>query len=144
MTVIATDSKRISNLVKSEGDFGRDGMTRQEVTVNVSAETTLTLGSVLGTDGTSYVPRDPDAADGSEAAAAVVLFGPDELGLIEATEFTVPASTDTTVIVLKPKTGAYVVVAEEALVFDVDHDDTETATAITELAALGIHTKTQV
>ena len=145
MTVVATANPRISNLVKSESDQGRDGVTREEVVINVAAETTLTLGSVLGkiTASGKYIPSDPAAGDGSEAAGAVFLFGPDALGLLESTSVTIPATTDTTVIVLKPKTGAYAVVAEEALVFDVAHDAAETTAALAELAAAGIHTKTQ-
>ena len=145
MTVIATESPRFSNLVKDEDNNGRFGMTRQEVVVNVASETTLKLGSVLGkiTASGKYVPSDPDASDGSEAAAAVFLFGPDAIGNVEATEVTIPATTDTTVIVLKPKVGAYAVVAEQALVFDVAHDAGETATALAELEAAGIHTVTQ-
>lgn len=145
MTVVSTAKPRISNLVKSESDLGRDGVTREEVVINVAAETTLKLGSVLGqvTASGKYKPADPDASTGEETAAAVFLFGADALGLLESTEVVIPAATDTTVIVLKPKTGAYAVVAEEALVFDVDHDATEKAAAIADLSAAGIHTKTQ-
>lgn len=145
MTIVSTSNPRISNLVKSEGDFGRDGVTREEVIVNVAAETTLTLGSVLGqiTASGKYIPADPALATGAENAAAVFLFGPDAVGNLEATSVTIPAATDTTVVVLKPKTGAYAVVAEEALVFDVAHDAAETTAALADLAAIGIHTKTQ-
>lgn len=145
MTVVSTANPRISNLVKSEGDFGRDGVTREEVVINVAAETVLTLGSVLGkvTASGKYVPVDHALANGAEDAAAVFLMGADAVGVLESTKVTIPAATDTTVIVLRPKTGAYAVVAEEALVFDVAHDATQKAAAIADLAAIGIHTKTQ-
>lgn len=145
MTVVSTESPRISNLVKYEDDLGVKGVTRKEVTINVPAETTLTLGSVLATVTATgkYEPRDPAGADGSEVAQAVFLFGEGSNGLMDQTSVTIPATTDTTVIVLEPATGSYAVVADEALVFDVTHTSGERTTAVEELAAAGIHTKTQ-
>lgn len=145
MTVVATEAPRISNLVKYEDDLGRKGVTREEVVINVAAETTLTTGSVLGqvTSSGKYEPRDPDATTGEEASAAVLLFGAGSNGLFDQTSVTIPAATDTTVIVLKPAVGSYAVVADESLVFDVTHTSGQRTTAVAELNALGIQTLTQ-
>lgn len=145
MTEVSVENPRISNLVKYEDGRAPHNMTREEVVVNVAAETTLTLGSVLGqvTSTGKYEPRDPAATTGEEVSAAVFLFGDNETGVTESTKVTIPASTDTTVIVLKPATGSYAVVADESLVFDVTHTTGQRATAVEELASAGIHTKTQ-
>lgn len=96
---------------------------RDGVTVNVAKETTLSSGSVLGkvTATGKYVPRDPDAVDGSEVAAAIVL-----------NHTVVPASTDTQV-------DAYIngplELKKAGLVFDVAHDAGQQATAISEIEA---------
>lgn len=146
MTVVATEAPRISNLVKYEDDLGRKGVTREEVVINVAAETTLTLGSVLGkvTASGKYKPRDPAATTtGENVSAAVLLFGAGSNGLFDQTSVTIPAATDTTVIVLKPAVGSYAVVADESLVFDVTHTSGQRTTAVGELNSLGIQTLTQ-
>ncbi len=129
--VIFTEPTYISNLVKMEA-HKEWGFCRDTVSVTITAGADLTIGSVLGvvTATGEYTPRDPDATDGSEVAAAIVLEN-----------ITVEAATATDVIVM---VRGDAVVAEEALVFDVDHDDTEKAAAVEELKALRILTRTQL
>jgi len=129
--VIYTQPKLYSDLVKAE--FWSDqGWCLEGGTVNVSTATDLVIGSVMGkvTLTGKYVPRDPDATDGSEIAAAII-----------AKNVAVPASTDTTVQLI---VNGPMKVAEESLIFDVEHDSTETAKAISELAALQIKTAPQL
>lgn len=125
MAKIGTSPLHLSNVVKHE--YATDhGYCRETGVVNVASETALTVGSVLGkvTATGKYIPSDPAAVDGSEVAAAVVLEN-----------ITVPATTDTDVTLLVR--GAAIVTAK-GLVFDVAHDATQTATAHSELEALGI------
>lgn len=97
---------------------------RNGVTVNVASETKLSVGSVLGkvTATGKYVPRDPDAVDGSEVAVAVVIEN-----------ITVPATTDTQVDAF---INGPLELKKAGLVFDVAHDAGQQATAIAELEAL--------
>lgn len=96
---------------------------RNGVTVNVATATDLKVGSVLGkvTATGKYVPRDPDASDGSEVSAAIVIEN-----------ISVAATTDTQV-------NAYIngplELKKAGLVFDVTHDAGEQATAISEIEA---------
>jgi hypothetical protein len=127
MALIGTSPYTLSNVVAheyaTEHGFCRlfDG-----ATVNVASETALTVGSVLGkvTASGKYVPRDPDAVDGSEVAAAVVLEN-----------ITVAAATDTQVNVI---VRGPAILKKGGLVFDVAHDAAQQATAISEIEALGI------
>lgn len=129
--VIFTQPKRYSDLVKRE-QWADMGWCNEKVTVNVAAETALTIGSVVGkvTATGKYVPRDHAAVDGSQVAAGVVLEN-----------ITVPATTDTSVLVM---VDGDAFLAEESLVFDVAHDAGQKAAAVAELKALGIKTKTQL
>ena len=129
--VIFTEPTYISHLVKKE-QWAEDGWCREKVTVNVAAETALTIGSVIAYNSSTskYVPRDPAGANGTDVAVGVVIEN-----------ITVPATTDTKVLAL---VDGDVIVAEEALVFDVAHTSGEKATAIAELKALGIKTRTQL
>lgn len=89
MAVIATDTPRFSNVVKGEL-WPELAYCRAVVTVNDSAAT-LTVGTVLGkvtADG-KYKVAVETASDGSKVADAIVIQ-----------EVTVPASTDTKVLVL--------------------------------------------
>lgn len=127
MAKVASDFKIVSDLVKHEYK-PEYGYCRKVVTVNETAETVLSIGSVLGkvtADG-KYKTSDPVAVDGSEAAAAVV---------VEA--ITVPAATDTEVEVLVRGPVGVLEDSAGGLVFDVAHDATQTATAEAELEALG-------
>lgn len=124
MTQVNTSVYHLSNVVgfefKPEIGFCRS---RDGVTVNVATATDLTVGSVLGkiTATGKYVPRDPDATDGSEVSAAVVIEN-----------ISVAATTDTLV-------DAYIngplELKQAGLVFDVTHDAGEQATAIAEIEA---------
>jgi len=118
-------------LVKAEF-WAEHGWCREAVTVNVATETDLSVGSVLGkvTATGKYVPRDPAAVDGSEVAAAVVYENK-----------SVAATTDTLVEVL---VDGPVLLAKQALVFDVTHDAGQQDTAISELQALGMKFKEQL
>lgn len=127
MAKVSTDFKIVSDVVKHEykPEFG---YCRKVVTVNEASETELSLGSVLGkvtADG-KYKVSDPDAVDGSEVAAAVVVA-----------PLTVAATTDTEVEVLVRGPVGVLESAAGGLVFDVAHDATQTATAEAELEALG-------
>lgn len=128
---VFTEAKKESDLIKKEF-WQQTGWCRKEVTVNEAAQIDLTIGSVLGkvtADG-KYKASDPAAVDGSQVVAAVCIEN-----------ITVPATTDTTVLV------AYrgpMQVAEQSLVFDVAHDAGQTAAALAELEALDISTKTQL
>lgn len=112
-----------SNVVAYEENTS-EGFCEEPLTVNVASETTLSVGSVLGkvTATGKYVPRDPAGADGSEVAAAVCLEN-----------ITVAATTDTTVAGI---VNGSVILKKAGLVFDVAHDATQQATAISELEAL--------
>jgi len=129
--VIYTQPKRYSDLVKKEF-WQQEGWCPEEGIVNVASETALTIGSVMGkiTASGKYVPSDPAAVDGSEVAVAIV-----------AENITVPATTDTKVQLI---VDGPMIVAEQSLVFDVAHDAGQTTTALAELAAIGIKTKTQL
>jgi len=129
--VIYTQPKRYSDLVKKEF-WQQEGWCLEEGVVNVASETALTIGSVMGkiTASGKYVPSDPAAVDGSEVAVAIV-----------AENITVPATTDTKVQLI---VDGPMIVAEQSLVFDVAHDAGQTTTALAELAAIGIKTKTQL
>lgn len=131
MPVIFTEEKYISHLVKAEF-WPEHGYCREQVTVNVASETALTIGSVIAYDSVAekYVPRDPAGINGTDVAVGVVIEN-----------ITVPATTDTAVLAL---VDGPVLVAEQALVFDVAHDAAQTATAIAELKALGIKVRTQL
>lgn len=127
MAQLGTSKYHLSNVVAheyaTEHGFCRlfDG-----ATVNVASETELKVGSVLGkvTATSKYVPRDPDASDGSEVATAVVLEN-----------ITVAATTDTQVNVI---VRGPAILKKGGLVFDVTHDAGEQATAISEIEALGV------
>jgi hypothetical protein len=125
MALIATRKPLLGNVLKHEYS-PEHGYCREVVTVNVAAATELSNGSVLGkvTATGKYVPRDPDAVDGSEVAAAVV---------VENKSVTATTDTDVAVIVRGPA-----ILATTGLVFDVAHDATQQAAAISEIEALGI------
>lgn len=131
MAFVGSRAPRLGNLVKAETMI-EHGFCREAVTVNVASATDLSVGSVLGkvTATGKYVPRDPAGVDGSEVAAAVV---------IENKSVAATTDTDVAVIVRGPA-----IVAKDALVFDVAHDAAQTATAISEIEALGVVVRTQV
>lgn len=109
MAVIATDTPRFSNVVKAEL-FPEIAYCRAVVTVN-DAAATLKVGTVLGkvTVGGKYKVSVETAVDGSEVADAIVIQ-----------EVTVPATTDTKVVVLLKGPAA---VSKSGLILDATYDD---------------------
>jgi len=131
MSLVATRKPLLGNVIKLE--YAREhGFCRELVEVFVSADTELSVGSVLGMNSTTkqYAPRDPAASDGTEVAAAIVVENK-----------SVPASTATGVaaIVRGPA-----IAANGGLVFDVTHTETEIEEAIAEIETLGVVVREQV
>lgn len=129
MPQIGSRKPRLGNLLKMETAV-EHGYCRETGTVEFGSETELSVGSVVAKVAGNYVPRNPTGNDGSEVAAGVVMENK-----------TIPANTETeiTVLVRGPS-----IVAREALVFDVAHNDAQKAAAEAELQAAGILARTQV
>ena len=110
MPIIATDTYRLSNLVKKEL-WPEFGYTRAVVTVNEAAAKTYAVGTVLGkvTATGKYKIAVETAVDGSKVAAAIVLG-----------DYVVPGTTDTKVLVMVR--GA-AIVSKAALVLDATYND---------------------
>ena len=132
MTVIATDTARLSNLVKHEL-WPETGFCRKEVTVNEAAAKTYAVGTVLGkvtADG-KYKIAVQTAVDGSAVAAAVVIA-----------DHSIAAATDTKIVVLVKGPAE---VSKGALVLDATYDlDAEKAVVYASLEALNINVLTTV
>lgn len=125
MPVIATEAKRLSNVVKQEL-WPETGYTRAVVTVNDVAAT-LVPGSVLGkvTATGKYKVAVQTATDGSEVADAIVMQ-----------EIAVPATTDTKVLVLIKGPA---IVSKAGLVLDATYNTApELAAVYAALEAKGI------
>lgn len=116
MAVIATDTPRFSNVVKAEL-FPEIAYCRAIVTVN-DAAATLKVGTVLGkvSVGGKYKVAVETSSDGSKVADAIVIQ-----------EVTVPASTDTKVVVLLKGPAA---VSKGALILDSTYDNDAKKNAI--------------
>lgn len=128
MTIIATDTARLSNLVKHEL-WPETGYCRKMLTVNEAAAKTYVVGTVLGFDGTDYKISVETAVDGSEVPAAVVMA-----------DYSVAATTDTQVLCLVKGPAE---VSQDALALDASFDDdTKKAAAYAALEALGINVLT--
>ena len=126
MPIIATDTYRLSNLVKKEL-WPEFGYTRAVVTVNEAAAKTYAVGTVLGkvTATGKYKIAVETAVDGSKVAAAIVLG-----------DYAVPGTTDTKVLVMVR--GA-AIVSKAALVLDSTYnDDTKKAAVYDALEAARI------
>lgn len=110
MPVIATENKRISNVLKSEYE-AELAYCRLVVTVNEATAKTYVPGMVLGkiTASGKYLTAVETAVDGSKTAAAIVLF-----------EQAIPASTDTKVVVLVKGPAS---VAKGGLILDASYND---------------------
>lgn len=128
MTLIARDNPRLSNMLKREL-WSEQGYCRLAVTVNEAAAVDYKIGQVLGkvTASGKYVQYDDSVATGEETAAAIVLE-----------DVSVPASTDTTVLVLVKGPA---IVADGGLVFKAGVDEDA---AKAQLEALGINVDTQI
>lgn len=125
MAVIATDTPRFSNVVKAEL-FPEIAYCRAIVTVN-DAAATLKVGTVLGkvTVGGKYKVAVETSSDGSKVADAIVIQ-----------EITIPATTDTKVVVLLKGPAA---VSKGALILDATYDDdTKKGVVYAALEAKGI------
>ena len=126
MPIIATDTYRLSNLVKREL-WPEQGSTRAVVTVNEAAAKTYAVGTVLGqvTSGGKYKIAVQTAVDGSQTADAIVLG-----------DYSVAAATDTKVLVL---VRGPAIVSKAALILDATYDlDAEKAAVYAALEAKGI------
>lgn len=131
MSLLYTENKRFSNLVKQEL-WPEMGYTRAIVTYNGTAGSLL-IGTVLGkvTSGGKYKICVQTAVDGSQTADAI---------LVE--DKTVAATTDTSVLVLLKGPA---VISKSALVLDASHDlDAEKAAIYAALEAKGISVNTTV
>lgn len=128
MTLIARDNPRLSNMLKREL-WSEQGYCRLAVTVNEAAAVDYKIGQVLGkvTASGKYVQYDDSVATGEETAAAIVLE-----------DVSVPAGTDTTVLVLVKGPA---IVADGGLVFKAGVDEDA---AKAQLEALGINVDTQI
>lgn len=129
MTLIASDTPRLSNMLKREL-WSEQGYCRLAVTVNEAAAVDYKIGEVLGkvTASGKYVQYDETAVDGSETAAAIVLE-----------DVSIPAGTDTTVLCLVKGPA---IVADGGLVFKAGVD--EAAAKATLENDLNINVDTQI
>lgn len=125
MAVIATDTLRLSNVLKQEL-WAELGYCRAVVTVNEAAAASYVPGTVLGkvTASGKYKVAVETAVDGSKVAAAVVI------GLQ-----TIAATTDTKVVVLVKGPAT---LSKGGLVLDSTYDnDTKKNVVYASLEALG-------
>jgi hypothetical protein len=125
MPLIATEAKRLSNVVKQEL-FPESGYTRLVVTYNGTAAT-LVPGTVLGkvTSGGKYKIAVQTASDGSQVADAIVMV-----------EQTVALNTDSKVLCL---VRGPAIVSKDGLILDATYDlDAEKAAVYAALEAKGI------
>lgn len=99
MAVIATDSNRLSNLIKLYDVPNNPEMCHEVVTVNEAAGVTYKVGTVLGkiTASGKYIVSKQAAADGSQVPAAIFI-GDGKTGLAQDT--VIAATTDTPVLTL--------------------------------------------
>ena len=124
--LISTDTFRLSHLVKREL-WPEQGYTRAVVTVNEAAAKTYAVGTVLGkvTASGKYKIAVETAVDGSKVADAIVVG-----------DYTVPATTDTKVLVL---VRGPAIVSKAALVLDATYDtDAKKAAVYAALEAKGV------
>lgn len=133
MAILGTENKRYSNLVKYELEPAL-AYCREAVVVNDAAADFI-VGTVLGkvTATGKYKVSVEDAVDGSEVPAAVVLE-----------DKSVPATTDTTVLVIARGPA---IIGKVAFLAGLDasfDDDTKKNFAIASIEALGIKVQNQV
>jgi len=99
MAVIATDSNRLSNLVKKYDAPNNPELFTDVLTVNEASAVTYSVGTVLGkiTASGKYIVSKQAAADGSQNPVAVFI-GDGKTGLAQDTA--IAATTDTPVLAL--------------------------------------------
>ena len=97
MTVVATDTQRLSNWLKYEEEPSL-GLCHEVVTINEAAAKALVTGTVLGkvTVGGKYKVAVETASDGSKVADAIYIGN-----VLGNDTQTVAAATDTKILVLK-------------------------------------------
>lgn len=140
MAVIATDTQRLSNLIKKYDAPQNPELFNDVVTVNQAAQTTLKVGTVMGkiTASGKYIAAVETAVDGSKVAAGI--FIGDANGLAQDT--VIAATTDTPALLL---TRGKVVVSKDALFLDATYNDAAKKNAVyASLKALGIMVETTV
>lgn len=140
MAVIATDTQRLSNLIKKYDAPESPELFVDMVTVNQAAQTTLKVGTVMGkiTASGKYIAAVETAVDGSKVAAGI--FIGDASGLAQDT--VIAATTDTAAQLL---TRGKVVVSKDALFLDATYNDNTKKNAVyASLKALGIFVETTV
>lgn len=134
MPVISNKTMTAKNWLKREF-WIEAGFCRKEVTINEAAETVLSTGTVLGkvtADG-KYKVSVETAVDGSEVADAIFLG----YGTEFEEEVTVPATTDTKIVVLVKGPA---VVGKGGLILDSSYDnDTKKQAAYDALEAKNIN-----
>ena len=126
MPIIATDTKRLSALVKHEYEPSL-GFCRNVVTVNEAAASDYVIGTVLGkiTASGKYVVAKETATDGSKVPAAVVLENK-----------SIAATTDTKVLAA---VRGQMILSKAEVVLDATYDNAaKKSAAIAALEALGI------
>ena len=126
MSVIATDTYRLSHLLKAEL-WPELGYCKEVVTVNEAAAKTYAVGTVLGkvsADG-KYKIAVETATDGSKVAAALVVA-----------DASIAATTDTKLVALAKGPAA---ISKGALILDATYDnDAKKAAVYAALEAKGI------
>ena len=138
MSVFATDSNRLSTVVKYELE-PQESVCREVVTVNDAAQT-YKVGAVLGkvTATGKYKLQDAASADGSQVAAGIVIGG--VLGF--SGDLAITATTDTQVLILARGPA---IVAKGALSFGAGTSTAPQKQAVYDaLKALGISAETTV
>lgn len=138
MAVIATDTQRLSNLIKKYDAPESPQLFVDMVTVNQASQTTLKVGTVMGkiTASGKYIVAVESAVDGSKVPAGI--FIGDASGLAQDT--VIAATTDTPAQLL---TRGKVVVSKDAMLLDASYNDnTKKNTAYAALKALGIFVET--
>lgn len=132
MTVVATDTQRLSNWLKYEEEPSL-GLCHEVVTINQAALTTLVTGTVLGkvTASGKYKVAVETAVDGSKVADAIYMGS-----VLGADTQVVAATTDTKILVLK---RGKAIVSKDALLLDATYnDDTKKNAVYASLEALQI------
>ena len=132
MTVVATNTQRLSNWLKYEEEPSL-GLCHEVVTINQAAATTLVTGTVLGkiTATGKYLVAVETAVDGSKVADAIYMGS-----VLGADTQTLTAATDTKILVLK---RGKAIVSKSALLLDATYnDDTKKNAVYASLEALEI------
>ena len=134
MSVIATDSTRLSNLIKLLDSPNNPELHNEVVTVNEAAQVTYKVGTVLGkiTASGEYIVAKETAVDGSKVPAAIYIG--DGQGL--AQDLVVAATTDTKVLTI---VRGKAVLSLSACLFDATYNDaTKLGVAYAALKANGL------